>query len=160
MASPSPSGLDRALDDATLTSQERANIELVLTFRALPFAERARYTVAGFAPSRVGMAGLAELLPPAAGPGYSAASIPDREDEILDIIAHGDRVWATWLIRGTHLGPLYGIAPTGRRIEVLEVGQWRISGGLIAEAWFLVDEFALLRQLGSWPATDHAAEEH
>jgi predicted ester cyclase len=86
------------------------------------------------------------------GPGYSGASIPDREDEILDIIAHGDRVWATWLIRGTHQGPLYGIAPTGRKIEVLEAGQWRIRDGLIAEAWFFVDELALLRQLGSWPA--------
>jgi hypothetical protein len=142
--------VDAVLSDATLTAQERANIALVLKFRALPFAERASYTVDGFKPARIGMAGLAELRT-SNGPGYTAQSIPDRQDEILDLIAHRDRVWATWLIRGTHLGPLYGIAPTGRRIEVLEVGQWRIRDGLIAEAWFFVDELALLRQLGCWP---------
>ena len=145
---------DEALGDPTLTEQERANLELVLKLRALPFAERAKYTVADFRPSRMGMVNLAELKEPDA-PGYNAESIPDREDEILDVIAHGDRVWATWLIRGTHLGPLHGIAPTGRTVAVTEVGQWRIQDGLITEAWFLVDELGLLRQLGVWP---HSAE--
>ena len=144
------SKVDEVLRDPTLTEQERANLELVLRFRGLPFAERAKYTVAGFTPSRMGMANLAELKEPGA-PGYNAESIPDREDEMLDVIAHGDRVWATWLIRGTHLGPLQGIAPTGRTIAVTEIGQWRVRDGLITEAWFLVDELALLRQLGVWP---------
>ena len=147
---PIPPAVEEVLRDPELTAQERENITMVLGFRALPFAERSKYTVEGFRPTRIGMAGLAELQDPP-GPGYTGASIPDREDEILDLIAHGDRVWATWLIRGTHQGPLYGIAPTGRKLEVLEVGQWRIQDGLIAEAWFFVDELALLRQLGSWP---------
>ena len=80
------------LADPTLTEEERHNITLVQKFRGLPFAERAAYTVPGFKPSRAGMAGLAAALRLDAGPGYSAASIPDREDKILDIIAHGDRV--------------------------------------------------------------------
>jgi hypothetical protein len=147
---PVPPAVEKVLLDPELTEQERQNIKLVLGFRALPFAERSKYTVEGFKPGRFGMAGMAELQT-SPGPGYTGASIPDREDEILDIIAHGDRVWATWLIRGTHQGPLYGIAPTGRRIEVLEVGQWRITDGLFSEAWFFVDELALLRQLDSWP---------
>jgi len=147
---PIPPAVEEVLRDPTLTARERQNITMVLNFRALPFAERSRYTVDGFKPQRIGMAGLAELQDPP-GTGYSGGSIPDRADEILDIIAHGDRVWATWLIRGTHLGPLYGLAPTGRTIEVLEVGQWRIRDQLIAEAWFFVDELALLRQLGHWP---------
>ena len=147
---PVPPAVAQVLQDPALTEPERQNIRMVLNFRALPFAERSKYTVEGFKPARIGMASLAEVQDPP-GPGYTGASIPDREDEILDIIAHGDRVWATWLIRGTHRGPLYGIAPTGRGVEVLEVGQWRIRDGLIAEAWFFVDELALLRQLGSWP---------
>lgn len=143
-----------ALDDPTLTDEERANIALVQKFRALPFAERARHTVPGFKPARIGMAGLAALLPPGAGPGYTAASIPDRIDRMLDILAHGDRVWSTWLIEGTHLGELYGLQPTGRKLSVLETGQWRIRDGLIAEAWFFVDEFALLSQLGRLDGLD------
>jgi predicted ester cyclase len=141
--------VQRALADPTLTEQERANLELVLRFRAAPFSARSKYTVAGFRPSRIGMATLAALNtdPELA---YSGQSIPDRTDRILDIIVHGDRVWATWLIEGTHTGPIYGIAPTGRQVTVLELGQWRIDNGLIAEAWFLVDELALIHQLGAW----------
>jgi hypothetical protein len=134
-----------------LTSEERANLELVLKFRTLPMSERSNYTVAGFRPRRKGILHLAELKEPDAA-GFTPDSIPDREDEILDIIAKGDRVWATWLIRGTHLGELMGIAPTGRTVAILEVGQWRIENGLIADAWFFVDELGLLRELGVTPA--------
>src|SRR5882757_8655701 len=153
---PSPV-LAAALGDPELTAQERANIEFVLRFRALPFAERRKHTVPGFVPSRMGMAGMAELLTDGS-PGYTGASIPDREDEILGIIAHGDRVWATWLIHGTHQGTLYGVPATGRPIDVLEVGQWRIENGLVAEAWFFVDELALIRQLGAWGAISAALD--
>jgi predicted ester cyclase len=96
------------------------------------------------------MANLFEGRPPDT-PGYSPGSIPDRQEEFLDIIVRGNRLWASWLVRGTHLGPMLGLAPSGRQIEVLEVGQWRIEDGLIAEAWFFVDELALLRQIGQWP---------
>ena len=141
--------VQRALADPALTHEERANLELVLRFRSVPFADRDKYTVDGFRPSRIGMATLAALNP---DPGlrYDSRSIPDRTDRILDVIVHGDRVWATWLIEGTHLGHVYGIPPTGRAVSVLEVGQWRIENGLIAEAWFFVDELALIHQLGAW----------
>jgi hypothetical protein len=145
--------VQRALADPALTDQERANLELVLRFRSVPFAERAKYTVDGFAPSRIGMATLAALNT-APGLRYDGRSIPDRTDRILDVIVHGDRVWATWLIEGTHLGHIFGIAPTGRPVSVLEVGQWRIEDGLIAEAWFFVDELALIHQLGAWDGLD------
>ena len=148
--------VQRALADPTLTERERANLELVLRFRAAPFSARSQYTVAGFRPSRIGMATLAALnaYPELA---YSGRSIPDRTDRILDIIVHGDRVWATWLIEGTHRGPIYGIEPTGRRVTVLELGQWRIDDGLIAEAWFFVDELALIHQLGAWSGLEPPA---
>jgi predicted ester cyclase len=69
-------------------------------------------------------------------------------DTIEDIIAKEDRVWAVWTMRGTHTGQLFGIPPTGRDVEVLEAGVWRLVDGLVAEAWFFGDELALLRQLG------------
>jgi hypothetical protein len=86
----SDSRIDQALDDPDLTPEERANIELVLMFRGLPFSERSKYTVPGFRPSRMGMPHLAETREPGTH-GYDASSIPDRSDEMLDIIAHGDR---------------------------------------------------------------------
>lgn len=148
--------VDHVLNDPTLTEQELANIRLVLHFRTLPFAERSKYTVPGFKPNRMGMSNLNDLKDDDA-PGYNAQSIPDRRDEMLDIIAHGDRVWATWNICGTHLGDMYGLSASGRTLQVLEIGQWRIEDGLIAEAWFLVDELALLRQVGAWSGVSSPA---
>ena len=151
--------VQRALADPTLTDDERANLELVLHFRSVPFSERGRYTVAGFRPNRIGMATL-EAMNTDPERGYNGRSIPDRIDRIVDIIVHGDRVWATWLIEGTHQGHIYGIPPTGRPVSVLELGQWRIENGLIAEAWFFVDELALIRQLGAWEGLAPASSAH
>lgn len=144
------SKVDEALSDPSLTSQERDNLELVARFRSLPVSARSTYTIDGFRPVRVGMANLAAING-VTGPGYREDSIPDRTDEITGIIARGEWVWATWIMRGTHLGELYGIPATGRTIAVTEVGQWRIRDGLIAEAWFMADELALVWQLGLWP---------
>jgi len=145
--------VEQALADPTLTDEERANLELVLHFRTVPFSERSKYTVDGFKPTRMGMPTLAEFAAPGAV-RMNGESVPDRVDEIDDILVRGDRVWATWTIRGTHLGELQGIPPTGRTIAVTEVGQWRVKDGVIVEAWFMVDELALLRQLGRWPVQE------
>ena len=75
-------------------------------------------------------------------------AFPDRVDAIEDIIAEGDRVGMIWRLQGTHLGNLFGIAPTGKKIDVWEIGVFRIADGRITEAWFMVDEVGLLRQLG------------
>jgi hypothetical protein len=147
---------DRFTSDPSLTAEERANIELIVKFRGLPFAERQKYTIPDFTPSRFGMANLAELFT-GGKKGYDGNSIPDRVDEMVDIIAKSDRVWATWRIQGTHGGEMYGVPATGRPIDVLEIGQWRITNGLISEAWFFVDELDLVRQLGLWPVTTTAA---
>lgn len=87
-------------------------------------------------------------LASASGGDYHPSAIADRKDEILDIIAKGDRVWCVWKIRGTHTGELFGIPATGREIELLEMGAWRFADGKVVEAWFFADEFALAAQLG------------
>ena len=84
------------------------------------------------------------------GPGqYLRDAFPDRVDVMEDIIADGDRVGLLWRLTGTHKGNLFGIAPTGRKIDVYEAGIFRLAGGGIAEAWFMVDEAGLLKQLGA-----------
>src|SRR5712692_2646224 len=58
-------------------------------------------------------------------------AIPDRVDVIEDIIADGDRVGMLWRLTGTHKGDLFGIAPTGKRIDVHELGILRLANGKI-----------------------------
>ena len=81
--------VQRALTDPTLTEEERANLVLVLLFRAAPFSERSKYTVAGFRPSRIGMATLAALnTDPELT--YSGQSIPVCPGLDLVVVRLGD----------------------------------------------------------------------
>ncbi len=75
-------------------------------------------------------------------------AFPDREDVIEEIIAEGDRVAMRWRLKGTHRGNLFGIAPTGKKFDVWELGVFRLKDGRITGAWFMADEVGLLKQLG------------
>jgi predicted ester cyclase len=74
-------------------------------------------------------------------------SVADRRNVLLELTAKDDKVWGIWKVTGTHTGSIYGIPATGKPIDVIEVGLWRIADGLIAEAWYFGDELGLLRQL-------------
>jgi predicted ester cyclase len=76
------------------------------------------------------------------------AALPDRRDTIHDLIAEGDKVWMQFQVRGTQTARLYGLAPTGRRISVPEVGVATFAGGKWQEGWYFADELGALLQLG------------
>jgi len=80
---------------------------------------------------------------------YLRTAIPDRVDVIEQVIAEGDRVGLLFRVTGTHTGNFFGIAPTGRKIDVYEVALLRIENGQMVEGWFMMDETALLKQLGA-----------
>lgn len=124
------------------TVQERDNLDLIRRFRAAPVTERRTFMTPDFVRHRAGAATLHTLG------AYSPDGIPDRQDEIVAMIAKDDVVWAVWRVLGTHRGELFGVAATGRPIDVFEVGIWRIQDGLVAEAWFLADELAWAQQMG------------
>ena len=76
-------------------------------------------------------------------------AFPDLRSEVEDVIAGGDRVMLRNRLSGTHDGDLGGIAATGRSIAWDTVQILRIDHGKIAEAWFVTDTLALLRQAGA-----------
>jgi len=76
-------------------------------------------------------------------------ALPDRVDIIEDVIADGDRVGLLFRVTGTQRGNLFGIPATGRRIDVYELGFYRLAGGQVVETWFMADEAAVLKQLGA-----------
>ncbi len=143
--------LPSGADPQSYTAEEQANIETVLRLRSAPFSQRKNYMHPAMVRHRWGFASLADITGMKDGAGYDARTCSDRVDTIEDLIAKGDRVWAVWTMRGTHTGQLFGIPATGRPIEVLETGIWRLREGLVAEAWFFGDELRLLRQLGVVP---------
>lgn len=74
-------------------------------------------------------------------------AFPDLEVEQLDQLVDGDRVATRFLIRGTHEGELFGIAPTGTSVTVDGTIVSRVEGDRIAEEWTVLDVLSLLQQL-------------
>jgi steroid delta-isomerase-like uncharacterized protein len=75
-------------------------------------------------------------------------AFPDLRVSVEDLIAEGDRVAARLRVRGTHLGELDGIAPTGRRVDCTGIVISRIEEGKIAEDWANFDDLGMMQQLG------------
>jgi len=75
-------------------------------------------------------------------------AFPDVHLTVEDVISAGDRVVVRWISRGTHLGPMMGLPPTGRKIEVMGISIFRMAGGQVAEEWEGFDTMGLMQQLG------------
>lgn len=52
---------------------------------------------------------------------------------------------------GTHTGPAWGVAATGRRIGTHELALYRLEDGKIAEVWVTADNLTVLEQLRGRP---------
>jgi ketosteroid isomerase-like protein len=79
--------------------------------------------------------------------GLEAAKQAAADYREEDLIAEGDRVAARLRFRGTHLGELDGIAPTGRRVDCTGIVISRIEEGKIAEDWANFDDLGMMQQL-------------
>jgi predicted ester cyclase len=66
---------------------------------------------------------------------------------VEETVSEGDRSFARLTYRGTHRGDIFGIAPTGRRVEYAGAALFRFQGSCIAEVWVLGDVYGLLQQL-------------
>jgi predicted ester cyclase len=83
--------------------------------------------------------------------GFAATwrdSFPDWHSTFEELVAEGDRVAERWTGRGTHLGELQGILPTGKRVEAPGSVFYRIVGGKIVEFRGQLDMMGLMQQLG------------
>jgi predicted ester cyclase len=75
-------------------------------------------------------------------------AFPDWHLKIEDIVAEGDRVALRFTTTGTHTGELFGIPPTGRRMEVRSQNLHRFRDGKLVESWVVDDVPLSLIQLG------------
>jgi predicted ester cyclase len=80
---------------------------------------------------------------------YLRKALPDRVDVIERVIADGDRVGLLFRVTATHTGGFFGVPPSGRQIDVYEVAFLRLANGQLVEGWFMMDEVALLKQMGA-----------
>lgn len=86
------------------------------------------------------------------------STFPDFNYRIDEITAESDRVVCKVTMHGTHLGQpilshafggmLNGVAPTGKRVEVLQFHSFRIDAGRVSEHAAVRDDLGMLLQLG------------
>jgi steroid delta-isomerase-like uncharacterized protein len=79
-------------------------------------------------------------------------AFPDLTATIDDLVIADDRVAGRFTYRGTHRGPLFGIPPTGRPVEMHSIDIWRIAGGEFAEHWDELNMLEVFQQLGVIPS--------
>lgn len=72
-------------------------------------------------------------------------SLSDFVVTVSDMVAEGDRVVAFWTGVGKHVGPLFGVAPTGEQISVNAISTVTVKDGRITEYRVMADATALVR---------------
>lgn len=75
-------------------------------------------------------------------------AFPDFRAEIHWQTAEGEVVTTFKTYHGTHHGPLFGIAPTGRTVAFDTVDAMRVRNGQIVEHWGVANLLSLVQQLG------------
>ncbi|MCC6983799.1 MAG: ester cyclase [Bauldia sp.] len=80
-------------------------------------------------------------------------AFPDLRIENDLVIAKGDLVTVISTSRGTHRGPLMGIAPTGKRVEIGSIDVFRVRNGMLVEAWHVEQLLQMMMQLGALDRT-------
>ena len=143
-----PDVVIKRLEAGPLTTLEDRNRLLVARSKgSAPFG-RENYT-ADFKQLRVGFQHLRDYGERTkTGTQNLTAATEERHDRIENLIAEGDKVVMRFRVVAVNTKPLYGLPPTDKRIEVAEVGLFRIADGKIKEAFYYGDELGLLLQLG------------
>jgi steroid delta-isomerase-like uncharacterized protein len=99
-------------------------------------------------------------LAPDQGPGPAgikpiirmlAAALPDMSITIHDTVQQPGKVAVRAEIGGTHLGELFGIAATGKKVSFRLHEFHTLEEGLITTTWHMEDWFGLFQQLGRFP---------
>lgn len=80
------------------------------------------------------------------------AAFPDVHITIHDTIQEPGKVGIRAEIGGTHLGELFGIAPTGKKVSFRLHEFHTVANGLITTTWHLEDWLGLFQQLGQFPS--------
>jgi steroid delta-isomerase-like uncharacterized protein len=81
------------------------------------------------------------------------AAFPDMQLNVTDQIAEGDRVVSFYSGTGTHRGKWFGVAATGKFINISGIIVSRVADGKVAQEWYYDDIYSLLKGMGALPTS-------
>lgn len=83
-------------------------------------------------------------------PGF-LKSLPDLAIIVDEIIGFSGRAGVRARIVGTHKAEIFGIAPSGKTVQIALHEFHHLKDGRITHTWHLEDWFGMLHQIGAWP---------
>jgi predicted ester cyclase len=81
-----------------------------------------------------------------------AEAFPDVRITIHDMVQEPGKIGVRAEISGTHQGPLFGIAATGKQVSFRLHEFHTLMDGRVTTTWHMEDWFGLFLQLGQFPA--------
>ena len=83
---------------------------------------------------------------------YFRNAVPDLTYTVEDQVAEGDKVVTRYTASGTHQGEFFGVAGTGKHIEMsgIQIDRFDESGKLVEE-WPEYDLLGAMKQVGAMP---------
>lgn len=92
-----------------------------------------------------GLAGMKESMT------QMRTAYPDMKFTINSITADSNMIWALSTMTGTNSGPMMGMPPTNKKINVQAVDIVRLENGKCVEHWGFMEEKKMMQQLGMMP---------
>jgi steroid delta-isomerase-like uncharacterized protein len=87
------------------------------------------------------------------------AALPDIHFDLDRVVGEGDTVFASWRLTGTFTGaPFYGVAATGRCIDIRGIDRFTIRDNQVASVLAAYDSMDFAIQAGLLPPIDSPAQ--
>ncbi len=80
---------------------------------------------------------------------FFEAGLPNYQLISKDIIAEGNKVTVRFVLEGEHKGDLFGIAPTGRKVNIDGIIIYEVDNNKIVNHWMQADSNTLMKQLSA-----------
>jgi predicted ester cyclase len=83
------------------------------------------------------------------------SAVPDLTYTVEDQVAEGDKVVTRYTATGTHQGEFFGVAPTGKPIEMsgIQIDRFDEESGKMVEEWPEYDLLGAMKQMGAIPGS-------
>jgi predicted ester cyclase len=101
-----------------------------------------------------GPEGLKQLMP------MFFSAFPDLKIVVHEMVGSAGHAGVRASITGTHLGEIFGVAPTGQSVDIALHEFHHLQDGRITHTWHLEDWFGMLNRIGAWPPTGGSSESH
>ena len=123
-----------------MEEMDKGNLDVIDEFYASDYIDHTPSPIREMLPGIEGIEHAFKLL---------YAAFPNTAHKIEDIIAEEDKVVVRISAIATHTGEIFGVMPTGKKVELSSIVIYRIVNDKIVERWVAQQGPGVLQQIGA-----------